>query len=459
MKKRLQAMCVLLVLMLSISMFAGCGVKQNADVDNQENTQHSQQASTQNSSEEVSKTKVELRFGWWGGDDRHQATIAAINKYMELNPNIEIIAENQGWDGYKEKLYTQLAGGNAPDLFQNHWQWLAEQAQRGNITKDLFEYEDMLNLDIYQEGFLERNAIYDDKLLALPISSSCYAIIANKTLMDEAGIDYEKEWTFEDYFAANEKLKAVNPEYYFENGMAASDIHNYWFTIYMAQKEGLPFTTDYQLSYSRETVKAAFDFIGRYFEEGVCEPLGTCQLYSGKYEQNPKWINGESAISFGMLSTMANNINAIGENAIVIRPPVVADGKDTFYQMNVGHVFSLPLTAEGEKAEEAIKLIDWMINSDEAAMELKLSRGIPISQSQKQILSDAGEISALVSKAEQYVRDMNSKVFDDSLVRNNEIVEIGADMISKVAFDMITTDEATDEYIELINKKLAELKP
>jgi oligogalacturonide transport system substrate-binding protein len=82
--------------------------------------------------------KIELRFGWWGDDSRHKAYIAAINRYMELHPNVKIIAEYGGWDGYKEKLYTQLAGGNAPHIFQNHYTWLDEQSQwKGKaVTKD-----------------------------------------------------------------------------------------------------------------------------------------------------------------------------------------------------------------------------------------------------------------------------------------------------------------------------------
>ena len=37
--------------------------------------------------------------------------------YEELNPNVTIEREFAGWGPYWEKLATQVAGGNAPDMF------------------------------------------------------------------------------------------------------------------------------------------------------------------------------------------------------------------------------------------------------------------------------------------------------------------------------------------------------
>ena len=62
--------------------------------------------------------QITLRFSWWGSEDRHEATIAAIEKYEELNPNITIEYEYMGFDSYYQKLLTQLAGG--PSLRAEH---------------------------------------------------------------------------------------------------------------------------------------------------------------------------------------------------------------------------------------------------------------------------------------------------------------------------------------------------
>ena len=67
-----------------------------------------------------------MRFSWWGADIRHEATLAAIEAYEEENPGVQIEAEYQGFEGYQQKMMTQLAGGTAPDLVQIDNVWLMD---------------------------------------------------------------------------------------------------------------------------------------------------------------------------------------------------------------------------------------------------------------------------------------------------------------------------------------------
>ena len=68
--------------------------------------------------------KCTLRFSWWGGDDRHQATLEAIDLWNQRHPEIEIVPEYGGWDGWTEKVSAQLSGGTEPDIMQINYDWL-----------------------------------------------------------------------------------------------------------------------------------------------------------------------------------------------------------------------------------------------------------------------------------------------------------------------------------------------
>ena len=68
--------------------------------------------------------EVELRVMWWGSDARHKATLDAIKLFEEKNPGIKIKAEYSGYEGYLEKLSTQMSGKTAPDVMQVDWNWL-----------------------------------------------------------------------------------------------------------------------------------------------------------------------------------------------------------------------------------------------------------------------------------------------------------------------------------------------
>ena len=408
--------------------------------------------------------QVTLRFSWWGGDSRHEAYIAAVQRYMELNPNVKIAVEYGGWDGYREKLYTQLAGGNAPQIFQNHFSWLQEQSEWSGreVVKDLAQYKEYIDFSVFQQSLLDDNVVFDKKILALPSSINSDAIVADKAVLDSIGFDYEKSMTFNDFFKYSKALKQKDPGLFFENGMAAVDIHMYWFLAYLVQKSGKPFQTDYKLSYTEEELADAFTFIKRYFDEGVVEPLGTLELYTGNYAQNPNWVNGKSGMLYGMLSTIENYVNALGDyqkDATVIPLPQMEGAKDPFFKTKVGQVFSIASTATEKEAIEAAKFLNWFNTDEEAGVLLKLSRGIPISQRQNQALSDAGLLNPLVIKAMEYATKAGQGIGQDTLIRNNEISRIGADVISMIAFNKVTPQEAAKEYSRLVNKKLQELRP
>lgn len=316
-------------------------------------------------------------------------------------------------------------------------------------------------MSIYDTQFLTYNVMYDGKLLALPASINADALIANKAVLDKIGFDYGQQWTFEDFFTFSEALKAIDPSLYFENGMAAADIHQYWFLAYLVQKTGKPYATDYVLNYDIETLTEAFRFIDRYFSEKVVESLGSLELYTGNYPQNPNWVNGKTGVMFGMLSTLENYVNAMGdyaEDATVIRLPILADAKDPYYQTKIGQIFSIAGSATEAEAIEAAKFLNWMNTDKEAGLILKLSRGIPISLVQNEALSEAGMLNPLVLRAQKFTEEAGQGLGQGTLIRNNEVSKIGADIISAVAFKQMTPEAAAKEYSKLVNKKLAELK-
>ena len=80
-------------------------------------------ASTSTAASTSSDEQVTLRFAWWGGDERANATMEVINKFMEENPNIKIEAEYGSSDGYHDKMATMTASSWAcpPALPARHW--------------------------------------------------------------------------------------------------------------------------------------------------------------------------------------------------------------------------------------------------------------------------------------------------------------------------------------------------
>ena len=74
----------------------------------------------------------EIRATWWGGDSENGALNAALDAFTEES-GIEVARESQAWDGYWDRLATQTAGGNAPDLIMQAGSQIPDYADRGTL--------------------------------------------------------------------------------------------------------------------------------------------------------------------------------------------------------------------------------------------------------------------------------------------------------------------------------------
>ncbi len=71
-----------------------------------------------NSAEDDPNAKITLSISWWGSNNRVKITDQVLDLYEQQHPNVTIERQNSDWSGYWDKLATQSAGGNTPDVMQ-----------------------------------------------------------------------------------------------------------------------------------------------------------------------------------------------------------------------------------------------------------------------------------------------------------------------------------------------------
>ena len=115
MMKRITAAVLAAAMAASLTACGGNGAKETTQA-----AQTSQEAATVagGASTTDGKEPVTLRFSWWGGETRHKATMAAVEAFEQEYPWVTVECEYSSWDGWTDKVATQLAGGTAPDLTQ-----------------------------------------------------------------------------------------------------------------------------------------------------------------------------------------------------------------------------------------------------------------------------------------------------------------------------------------------------
>lgn len=398
--------------------------------------------------------KVTLRFSWWGGQERHEATLAAINAYKQIAPNVTIEAEYQGFDGYEQKVKTQLASSTSADIMQLDVPWMVELTQNDNFLE--LSGQDELSLDSFDQNFLDKFGVYNDKLVALPTGVNAYSLVINKTAADQLGVPSDIRWDWDRLYEEGKKLHEQDSSKYLlltDHGMLMQD-----FTNMLKQRTGQQWVNDdYTLGFSKEDAVSGLSWIDKAMKAGVYQPLGEAELFYGKTEQNPKWINGDIPIVSAMSSTLLSLRNVLPEGSEVVTalPAVAADAKDTAVLVRPSQLIAI--SKKTQHPEEALKFVNWLMNDAQAAEILGDVRSVPASSTAQKAAVDAGKIDATVTKA---VEDglANAGIVDNALSTNSELNAVLQDVIEKVAYGREAPESAADELISELNNKLQDLQ-
>ncbi len=460
-KMLVQYVFVLLAILLVVT---GCGQGGNEGGGSQEDKQNQSStvvdSSSQAANESPSKAdekpdNVTLRFSWWGGEGRHKPYLAAIEAYEKLNPHVKIEAEYQSFDGYQQKIFTQLASDSTPDIMQLSFEWFPELAKRSSMLID-FNQQEHVDLSGFNADFSKEYGEFDGKQIGLPLGTNTSTIVANKTLADKLGIDLTTDYSWDELIELGGKLNQQDPEFHLLN----SDVNtlNIAATAILKQRTGdQVFNDDYTVSFTREDLIYAYDIIRRGLESGTFEPAGESQLFSGKTEQSPKWINQKTAFNMSYASsTLRFQATAPeGVELVTLRYPTIQDAKQG--SSAVAPTFMVAVKSSSPYADEALKFVNWFVNDPDAAVVLGDSRSIPPTAVQQKAVLDAKVINSEIIKAVEW--GMTTKMSNNNGVSTNpELTALMVAQMEKVAFMVNTPESIADETLKLLEDKLEQLK-
>ncbi|MER5333358.1 extracellular solute-binding protein [Micromonospora sp. NPDC002717] len=131
---------------------------------------------------------VELSVFWYGGPKRAALTERVLRLYTDRNPHVGFRITWQGVDGYYDRLATQAAGGNVPDLIQVDDSMLAEYARR-EIVLDLTGYvaDHRLDLRSLPPGLVRYGQV-DGRTVGVAAGQTAAALVHNRTLLRRLGV-------------------------------------------------------------------------------------------------------------------------------------------------------------------------------------------------------------------------------------------------------------------------------
>ena len=412
---------LILALVFVVACFAGCG-----------GTSSSAAGSTSAASSAGGEAEpVTLRFSWWGGEARHEATIAAAELYMEKNPNVKIEFEYSGWDGYKDKLVTQLSGGTAPDIMQVNYDWIYDLRKQDQYFSDPRDFEGILDLSGFSETAYN-GCWVDEELQGLPSGLSVTTLIVDKPFFEEHGLDSSDPtyWTWDKVLAEGKRIHEENPEHYLLNEFPTGRS----FVVTLLAQKGIELVDkDYNVACTEEQLVEALNMLKTFIDSGVMLPFEQSSIYAQQTEQFPKWLNNE----MGMFMQVASTIPSFSDMELdVMLIPQYEDA------VNSG----ASLYPKSDKQEEAAKFLNFFFNDPEAIAILGDVRGVPPTEAARTQLEEAGTLNPLIGKAIALGEEHPGMAFHEASF-NSELTKVENEYIERFGYGEATAEETASELL------------
>lgn len=400
--------------------------------------------------------QVELKFSWWGGDTRHEATEKAIEAFMAKYPNISVTAEYGAWTGWEEKQALNIMGGNAADVMQINWNWIESYSGNGTNFANLEEYSDVLDLTQFPSESLELCKA-DGKLMAVPVALTGRLFYWNKTTFDEVGVDIPTDEA--SLMAAGEAFKAFDEDYY---PLALSEYDRMIFLVYYLESlYGKAWVQDGQIQYTPEEITEGMEFINKLEDNHVIPTLAVLNGdMADSIDKNAKWIDGKYA---GILEwdssaskfrqSVEESTNKPGQEFVIGDFIKFGDYDGGFTKISMG----LSVAATSAHPKEAAMLINFLLNDPEGVEICSTERGIPCSAAAVEVLNEKGLGDELVKEANAKVLAYSKFPLDTKFEHND--LKANPDgvyykVFGKLSSDDIDAAQAAEDLIKGVNECL-----
>jgi multiple sugar transport system substrate-binding protein len=394
------------------------------------------------SSEEGGGDGVEIRFAWWGSDDRHQTTQEIIDLFEEKNPGITVVPDYTDWGGYWDKLATSVAGGDTPDVISHEERYIADYASRGVLA-------DLESLDIetseIPEQIVDQGRV-DGTLYGLATGVNAYAMIADPQIFADAGVEVPDDtaWTWEDFVSISGEISKGAGDGVW--GTQDIGFNEAGLSILARQKGQALFNEDGSLGVDKETVTQFFqigaDLVAnggapdgsRTTEIQAAGPEGSL-LGTNAGAQGAWWSNQLGALS-----------EASGRDLELLRFPGESQYERTGMYFKPAMFYSVSATSE--HPEESAKFVDFLLNDPEVAQLQLTDRGLPSNLTVRESILD--QLQDADAKVAEFMTELEAEIVDGPPVPPNgagDVQEIITRINSEVLFGSMTAEEAADAFL------------
>ena len=385
----------------------------------------------------IGQAEGELRVAWFGNQKRHDMMNQICDNF-EAKYNVKVIREFASTSDYWNRLTTQVAGKNAPDLFVMQYDRFENYVSRGQLM-ELSELVNngMLDVSKFAQGHI-KNGMVGDGFYGVSLGGSVRTFVYNTVMFEKAGIEVQEDWLWEDFIEAGRKIKEAYPDCYLTEDitLAPDCLQTY------IRASGHNFFEGNALGFPKQVLIDYLNMGIELREKGYI-PSPEIQVELGDKSQP------DSMLAKGMIAMIAKPSNQLPLYQKVMDDhldciPFPRLTKEVIGDWIGSTNWVIPVYSKN--AELACKFLNYFSNTTEAVDLWQVELGpLPNTEMSDYIASKLDDSS---KRMVEYVNDMLTKItpvagFPDN---GSEVLNGWRSVAEKVAYGIMTPEAAVDEF-------------
>ncbi|MDY3920385.1 MAG: extracellular solute-binding protein [Candidatus Limivivens sp.] len=387
---------------------------------------------------------ITLVAAWWGSQNRNDKFTEAFDTYTANNPNVTFELQINSFGDHITALSASAASNTMPDLAMLQTAYLKTYTDADKLL-DLTPYIESGALDLtnVDENVIATGKV-DDGIYGISAGNNAASIIYNKTLLDENGIAVKNLMNVDEFIE-------VCREVYEKTGVRTQiDNISTWLEFASrANGTGL-FEGNALGAASSDIFLPFFEMVETGREEGWLMDQGIVTANGGAVEEQAvvKYTSAETqSWCSGFNSNQMVAMQAAAPEGVELDLITVpcADPSASYY---VRQAMCWTIAAESEHIDEAIAVLNWWINSEEANDIILGEPGVPANNEIASYV--AGKLDETTAKTFNYVTDVvipNSSAGDPPAEAGaSQVLDLANEVFEKVAYGEAAAQEAADEF-------------
>ncbi|HTN61517.1 MAG TPA: extracellular solute-binding protein, partial [Devosia sp.] len=384
-----------------------------------------------------------IKAAWYGGQDTHDRMQKALALFTQKNPDIPVTVEFAPFGDFYDRLPVQYSGGGAPDMHRHSMTYLFDYIERGllaDLTPFIGKTIDTASL---YPGVVEIGTM-GDTVNAIGNNQIAVGLFYNQAKLNAAGITGKLDDLTWDSFRemAIALGQAGGDQHYGTNdagGFAGI------FEVFLTQRGKSLYTAESGLGFEKADL---IDWLAFWqsmrAERGAPPPAVTAE--SAGF-QNAPMVRDLAAMQIGwnqqLVFYQALMTTELGIHAC----PSLAGGANNGHLIRALDFWVCP--AKSSHVEQSAKLIDFLLNDDEAIAILGLTLGGPASDKAAAILAKTADAPS--AKVLQYLDNLRAVASPDTprwIKGHGELESLLNRLNGEVGFERTTPEAAADTYFD-----------